>query len=89
VIGHSDGSTAQINPRRYLLTNGQHILIGLTLAETFEFELLEERAPLHADGTVAWEFEGAPQSTEEKRWLFLYEKHDKAYENCRHAIFAA
>jgi hypothetical protein len=86
MIGHSDESTAQIYPRRYLLTNGQHILLGLTLAETLEFELLEERAPLHADGTVAWEFEGAPQSTEEKRWLFLYEKHDKACEIGCHAI---
>jgi hypothetical protein len=66
-------------PRRYFSENGQKVIIGLSPAETSEFELLEDRAPLHADGTIAWDFEGGPQSADERKWLLLYKKHDRAY----------
>jgi hypothetical protein len=74
-------------PRRYFIEDGRHVLIGLSPAETSEFELLEARAPLNADGTIAWEFEGAPQSDEERKWLLLYEKHDRVYNGCSFNLY--
>jgi hypothetical protein len=57
-------------PRRYFVdSGGRRVLIGLTVEETFEFEILD----------AAWEENGVPTTTREKRWLELYGKHDQAW----------
>ena len=68
-------------PRRYFVdAGGRRVLIGLTLEETFEFELLDSQpAAVLADdrrvgeGGVRW------QRADERRWDELYAKHDGAW----------
>jgi hypothetical protein len=69
------------SPRRYFVDNGgRRVLIGLTLEETFEFETLDSLSALDEGGShVAWDENGAPTTTREKRWLELYSKHDNAW----------
>jgi hypothetical protein len=63
---------------------GDHQLVGLTAAETREFELLERLPPLDGDGVhIAWSADGQPPTTRERRWLELYQKHDRARQNQR------
>jgi hypothetical protein len=51
----------------------------LSIEETFEFETLDDQAPLDETGTViAWR-DGVPITIREKRWLELYQKHDEAW----------
>ena len=58
----------------YILdADGNRILIGLTLGETREFELLEE---LISDLSSAPS--GDNRSLNERRWLVLYDKHEAA-----------
>jgi hypothetical protein len=67
-------------PKRYRIDeNGHSVLLGLSIEETFEFETLDELAPLDETGTyIAWR-DGVPITNREKRWLELYEKHDEAW----------
>jgi hypothetical protein len=62
------------SPRRYYVdSKGRHVLVGLTMEETCEFEQLDRLGLL--DGTLG---ENAVVGREE-RWLELYTKHDDAW----------
>lgn len=64
------------SPRRYYLDNkGRHVLVGLTMEETHEFEQLDRLDLL--DGAFG---ENAIVSREQ-RWLELYTKHDDAWKS--------
>jgi len=67
-------------PKRYRIDeNGHRVLLGLSNEETFEFETLDNQAPLDETGMViAWR-DGVPITNREKRWLELYQKHDEAW----------
>jgi hypothetical protein len=69
------------SPRRYFVDKkGRRVLIGLTIEETLEFETLDSLPALDESGNhVAWDENGVPTTTPEKRWLVLYSKHDKAW----------
>jgi hypothetical protein len=56
--------------------DGNRVLIGLTLEETSEFERLE----IHIDATGPFPHISRDQwhSSEEKRWLQLWDKHEAA-----------
>ena len=58
---------------------GNHLLVGLTLGETREFEALDaliaSRGPIPSVATSP--------SPDGRRWLVLYEKHEAALEACR------
>jgi len=68
-------------PRRYFADHkGRRVLIGLTVEETLEFETLDCLPALDESGNhVAWDENGIPATTREKRWLELYGKHDEAW----------
>jgi hypothetical protein len=53
-------------------------LAGLTIEETNEFLALDEMNPVDDNGSIAWTFEGGPTSGRERRWLELYQKHQRA-----------
>jgi hypothetical protein len=55
---------------------GQRSLIGLTADETAEFERLDRLSPVDHLGNCLWDFEGDPQTPDEKRWLVLYRRHE-------------
>jgi hypothetical protein len=55
---------------------GQCSLIGLTADETAEFERLDRLSPVDHLGNCLWDFEGDPQTPDEKRWLVLYRRHE-------------
>jgi hypothetical protein len=66
-------------PERYHIDgNGRRVLVGLTPAETREFETLDSLSPSDDTG-IAWTFGGEPTTGLEKRWLQLYAKHDEAW----------
>jgi hypothetical protein len=57
---------------------GRRVLIGLSAAETREFEALDSLSP--ADGEeIGWTFGGEPTTRREKRWLELYTRHNEAW----------
>src|SRR4051794_36109609 len=58
-------------PERWTVDpQGQRILIGLSAAETKEFQALDALSP--SDGEeVGWTFGGEPTTRREKRWLEL------------------
>jgi|GEM_PF-3071168 len=65
---------------------GQRVLVGLTAAETREFETLDSLSPSDGSGNrVAWTFGGAPTTSREKRWLQLYTRHDEAWRTLKRA----
>jgi len=68
-------------PRRYFVDeNGRRVLVGLSIEETFEFETLDNLPALEEGGErAAWEENGIPTTTRERRWLELYGKHDRAW----------
>jgi hypothetical protein len=68
-------------PRRYFVdNNGRRVLIGLSIEETLEFETLDNQPALDEGGKhVAWDENGTPTTTGERRWLELYGKHDRAW----------
>ena len=86
--GRFDGSKARhralraspelLTERHTVDSNGRRVLIGLTSAETREFETLDSLSPADGD-RVAWTFDGVPTTSREKRWLQLYTKHDEAW----------
>jgi hypothetical protein len=73
---------------RYHLDNkGRRVLVGLTPAETHEFETLDALAPSDSSGNrLAWTFGGEPTTGREKRWLQLYTRHDEAWKTLRGKI---
>jgi hypothetical protein len=77
--------TPEFSAERYHLdNNGRRVLIGLTLAETHEFETLDALAPSDSTGDrLAWTFGGEPTTGREKRWLELYTRHDEAWKSLR------
>jgi len=88
--GHFDGSKArhhaqpvlpEFSAERYNIDENRHrVLVGLTSAETQEFETLDSLPPSDSSGNrIAWTFGGAPTTNREKRWLELYTKHDEAW----------
>jgi hypothetical protein len=84
--GRATGSRAQspaaeFSTERYHTdANGRRVLVGLTSAETHEFETLDSLTPSDDSGNrVAWTFGGKPTTGREKRWLELYTKHDEAW----------
>jgi hypothetical protein len=88
--GRFDGSKAgrraravslELLAERYTIDeNGRRVLVGLTSAETREFETLDSLSPSDDGGDrIAWTFGGDPTTSREKRWLQLYTKHDEAW----------
>jgi hypothetical protein len=77
------------SPRRYCVDGkGQRVLVGLTLQETLEFEVLDE---LPADPAYS-EAESArdePNGARKKRWVELYTKHESAWQEWKTASRAA
>ena len=60
-------------------TFGRLVLVGLTYAETQEFEKLDARPPVDEDGNhLPFPDEGDSMSSQGTRWLELYEKHRAA-----------
>lgn len=61
-------------PRRYIVDGaGQRVLVGLTIAETIEFETLDNPDTLPGtDGPIDQDKPG-------QRWLELYAKHEQAW----------
>jgi hypothetical protein len=69
----------QGQPKRYHIDeNGNRVLVGFSIEETFEFETLDDLTPLDETGHIAWQ-EGMPITSREKRWLELYQTHDAAW----------
>jgi hypothetical protein len=56
--------------------SGNRVLIGLTLEETIEFELLENS--ITANGPLPYISQDEWHRPEEKRWLELWDKHQAA-----------
>jgi hypothetical protein len=92
--GRFDGSKAghrappaspQLSTERYIIDrNGRRILVGLSSAETREFETLDSLSPSDDGGKrVAWTFGGDPTTDREKRWLQLYTKHNEAWKTSK------
>ena len=85
-IANSTSAPApEFSAERYQLdNNGRRVLVGLTPAETYEFETLDALAPSDSSGDrLAWTFGGEPTTGREKRWLQLYTKHDEAWKSLR------
>jgi hypothetical protein len=76
---------SEFSAERYHLDhNGRRVLVGLTSAETHEFETLDALAPSDGSGEhMAWTFGGEPTTGREKRWLQLYTKHDEAWKSLK------
>ena len=68
---------ASVDRRTRSKRNGR-CLAGLSFEETIEFEALEALPPFDDNGNVGWIFEGKPTAPREKRWLELYQKHQRA-----------
>ena len=92
--GRFDGSIARhrarpaslelLTERHTVDANGRRVLIGLTSAETREFETLDSLSPSDGSGNrIAWTFGGDPTTNREKRWLQLYTKHDEAWKTLK------
>jgi hypothetical protein len=71
--------TDRLPKRYYIDESGRRYLVGLSIEETFEFETLGDTPPLDDSGwRVPWQ-EGIPITPSEKRWLELYQKHQRAW----------
>ena len=58
---------------------GRKVLIGLTYAETHEFETLDGETPLDEHGNLlGWETDDKSFPPNQARWLELYRKHQTA-----------
>lgn len=71
---------SQAAPRRYFVDAvGQRVLIGLTIEETREFEGLDraQSEPQHCPSETGEA--AATSGPGERRWLMLYEKHERAW----------
>ena len=66
-------------PRRYFVDgNGQRVLVGLTIAETSEFEALDGLATV-GNGQVLWDASDQLSGRRQRRWRELYAKHEQAW----------
>jgi hypothetical protein len=74
------GFPADQLPKRYRVDKrNRRVLVGLSIEETFEFQTLDDLAPLNdSGGHIPWPA-GVPITTRERRWLELYQKHDAAW----------
>jgi hypothetical protein len=67
-------------PRRYFVDGAGHrVLIGLSLAETIEFESLEAMTIESTVVPTRASRAGGAASLQETRWLELYAKHETAW----------
>ena len=58
---------------------GRKVLIGLTYAETHEFELLDATPPIDEHGRLLdWETDERSFPPNQVRWLEFYKKHQAA-----------
>ena len=63
---------------------GRRVLIGLTFAETREFERLDAEPPIDEHGQLLrWELEEQSFPPNQTRWLELYRKHQEACDKRR------
>lgn len=66
-------------PRRYCLIEGaRHVMVGLTIEETSEFERLDYLSLGEREGNALSPTEG-PCTQNEKRWIELYRKHEQGW----------
>jgi hypothetical protein len=71
--------TDRLPKRYYIDESGRKYLVGLSVEETFEFEALGDIPPLDDSGwCLPWQ-EDVPITPREKRWLELYQKHQRAW----------
>jgi hypothetical protein len=83
-VNRTASSTPEFSAERYQTNNGRRVLVGLSSAETQEFETLDAFAPSDSSGNrLGWTFGGEPTTSREKRWLELYTKHDEAWKALR------
>lgn len=58
---------------------GRKVLVGLSYAETHEFELLDTAPPIDEHGRILdWETDDKSFPPSQARWLELYKKHQAA-----------
>ena len=58
---------------------GNRVRVGLTFAETLEFERLDVLEPLDGEGNpVPWDCQNEAMRRNEDRWFELYRKHEAA-----------
>lgn len=58
---------------------GHRVRVGLTYAETLEFERLDVLEPLDPQGNpLPWEIQSDAERQTEDRWFALYRKHETA-----------
>ena len=67
-------------PRRYFIDGqGDRVLIGLSLAETAEFEALDLSPVEPSAGPVGMDLPVASPRAEDTRWIELYSRHEEAW----------
>ena len=81
---------SQAAPRRYFVNAvGQRVLIGLTIEETQEFEVLDRVQSEQDSVSVVGEAAPASIGEGEQRWLALYQKHESAWRGWTvHAVYS-
>jgi hypothetical protein len=58
---------------------GNRVRVGLTFAETLEFERLDALEPIDGEGNpVPWDAQNEAMRRSEDRWFELYRKHEAA-----------
>lgn len=58
---------------------GNRVRVGLTFAETLEFERLDTLEPIDSEGNpVPWDAQNEAMRRSEDRWFELYRKHEAA-----------
>ena len=71
--------TDRLPKRYYLDESGRQYLVGLSVEETIEFETIGDTAALDDSGwRLPWQ-EDVPITPRKKRWLELYQKHQRAW----------
>ena len=67
-------------PRRYFVdAQGRHVLIGLSLEETTEFEALDVSSPETVQVVADIDASERACAPDEVRWCELYSKHEGAW----------
>lgn len=79
-MGHDGMSEPKKDaPRRYIVDGaGQRVLVGLTISETIEFEALDNPSTRPGADLLA-EARRVRQDRHGERWLELYVKHERAW----------
>jgi hypothetical protein len=85
VVHRAQSVSPELLAERYHIDNsGRRVLVGLTVAETREFETLDSLSPSDEAGNrIAWTFGGEPTTGLEKRWLQLYARHHEAWKTLK------